>query len=470
MARRGYSLLFATGLFLSDILCVLFGYCLTFYLRFHYYTFLPFLPPPSEIPFFSAYAQALPIVIFVMILCFYGGGLYRESLSFRRIIRIGNIAKQIFYWLLILTALSSLYRNISFSRVFILLLFPLTFFPVVMGRWALIHSDLLIRKWQGKIRKIVIVGDGEILKKLSAAFRMNHFPGYFLEGYVSIRNALPQNELSSVPYLGKLDQIEAVLASTKPDEIIIATVNLDHARLTQIISMCDREMIQFYVVPDIFSFLTSKVELTSVGGINLLGIQKFPLDNGLHRLAKRLLDMTGSLFALSLLSWLFILLAFLIKMTSKGPIFYKQVRCREDGREFLMYKFRTMRIDAEKQTGPVWASKEDDRCTRIGSFLRAFNLDELPQIINVLKGEMSLVGPRPERPHFISKFKFDIPRYMSRHSIKPGMTGWAQVNGLRGNTSLEERVKFDIYYIENWSLWLDIKILFLTFFSYKNAY
>ncbi len=470
MARRGYSLLFATGLFLSDIFCVILGYGLTFYMRFHYYRFLPFLPQPSEIPLFSVYAQALPIVVFVLVLCFYGGGLYRESLSFRRIIRIGNIAKQIFYWLLILTALSSLYRNISFSRVFILLLFPMTLFFVVMGRWALIHFELQVRKWQGKIRRIVIVGDGDILKKLSSAFKRDHFPGYFLQGYISIRNPLPLNELSSVPCLGKVDQIEGILASSKPDEIIIATANLDHSRLTQIISMCDRKMIQFYVAPDIFSFLTSKVEMTSVGGINLLGIQKFPLDNGLHRLAKRLLDITGSLFALTLLSWIFILLALLIKITSKGPIFYKQIRCREDGREFLMYKFRTMRIDAEKHTGPVWASKEDARCTRIGSFLRSLNLDELPQIFNVLKGEMSLVGPRPERPHFISKFKFDIPRYMSRHSIKPGMTGWAQVNGLRGNTSLEERVKYDIYYIENWSLWLDIKILFLTFFSFKNAY
>lgn len=470
MARRGYSLLFATGLFLSDIFCVILGYSLTFYVRFHYYKVFPFLPQPTEIPSFSAYAQALPIVVFVMILCFYGGGLYRESLSFRRIIRIGNIAKQIFYGLLILTALSSLYRDISFSRVFILLLFPLTFFAAVIGRWTLIHSDLLIRRWQGKIRKIVIVGDGEILKKISLAFSMNHFPGYALQGYVSIGNPLTEKEVLSIPCLGNVDQIEAVLTSSKPDEIIICTAYLDHSRLIQILTLCDREMIQFYVAPDIFSFLTSKVELTSVGGINLLGIQKFPLDNGLHRLAKRLLDITGSVFALSLLSWLFIFLAFLIKLTSKGPIFYKQLRCREDGREFLMYKFRTMRMDAEKQTGPVWASKEDDRCTRIGSFLRSFNLDELPQIINVLKGEMSLVGPRPERPHFISKFKFDIPRYMSRHSIKPGMTGWAQVNGLRGNTSLEERVKFDIYYIENWSLWLDIKIIFLTFFSYKNAY
>ena len=470
MARRGYSLLFATGLFFSDFFCVLLGYGLTFYVRFHYYQFLPFLPQPTEIPSFSVYAEALPVVVFVMLLCFYGGGLYRESLSFRRIIRIGNIAKQIFYWLLILTALSSLYRDISFSRVFIVLLFPLTFFPVVIGRWGLIHSDILIRKWQGKIRKIVIVGDGEPLRKLCAAFSMNHFPGYVLQGYISIRNPLPQKESFSVTCLGKVDQIESILASCKPDEIIISTVNLDHSRLTQILTLCDREMLQFYVAPDIFSFLTSKVELTSVGGVNLLGIQKFPLDNGLHRLTKRLLDIMGSLFALGLLSWLFILLAILIKLSSKGPVFYKQVRCREDGREFLMYKFRTMRTDAEKQTGPVWASKQDDRCTRIGSILRSFNLDELPQIINVFKGEMSLVGPRPERPHFISKFKFDIPRYMARHSIKPGMTGWAQVNGLRGNTSLEERIKFDIYYIENWSLWLDIKIIFLTFFSYKNAY
>jgi len=229
-------------------------------------------------------------------------------------------------------------------------------------------------------------------------------------------------------------------------------------------------MIQFYIVPDIFNFLTSKVELTSVGGINLIGLQKFPLDNGLNRLLKRLLDLIGSLLALCLLSWLFALLAIIVKCSSRGPVFYRQLRCHEDGKEFMMYKFRTMVEGAENMSGPVWAEQRDNRCTRVGALMRSMNLDELPQVFNVLKGDMSLVGPRPERPHFISQFKVDIPRYMSRHSIKPGITGWAQVNGWRGNTSLEERVKYDLYYIENWSIWLDLKIIFMTFFSFKNAY
>lgn len=212
------------------------------------------------------------------------------------------------------------------------------------------------------------------------------------------------------------------------------------------------------------------MELTSVGGINLIGIQKFPLDNGLNRLIKRLMDISGSISGLIALSWLFLLLSIIIKMTSKGAIIYKQTRCHEDSKDFTMYKFRTMFINAENTSGPVFAEEKDNRCTKIGAFMRANNLDELPQLYNVLKGNMSLVGPRPERPHFISKFKNDIPRYMARHTIKPGITGWAQVNGWRGNTSLEERIKFDIYYIENWSPWLDLKIIFLTFFSYKNAY
>jgi exopolysaccharide biosynthesis polyprenyl glycosylphosphotransferase len=170
------------------------------------------------------------------------------------------------------------------------------------------------------------------------------------------------------------------------------------------------------------------------------------------------------------LSPLFLILMIAIKISSKGPVFFCQSRCREDGKDFLMFKFRTMRQDAEKQSGPVFAQEKDLRCTSLGLWMRAKNLDELPQLWNVFQGDMSLVGPRPERPHFITQFKSDIPRYMSRHRIKPGITGWAQVNGWRGNTSLEERLKYDVYYIENWSLWLDLKILFLTFFSYKNAY
>ena len=166
----------------------------------------------------------------------------------------------------------------------------------------------------------------------------------------------------------------------------------------------------------------------------------------------------------------FLLAAIGIILTDRGPIFFSQERVGQDGKYFKILKFRTMRVEAEKETGPVWAKKDDDRCTRVGRFLRRFNIDELPQFWNVLKGDMSLVGPRPERPHFVDQFRSEVPRYMARHKVKSGITGWAQVNGLRGNTSLQERIKYDLYYMENWSVLFDLEILFMTLFAFRNAY
>jgi exopolysaccharide biosynthesis polyprenyl glycosylphosphotransferase len=474
MARRGYSLLFATGLFLSDILAVSGGYVLAFALRFHFHRAIVFMPPPLSMPELARYAKVLPFVWLVTVLCYWAGGLYRESLSFRKIVRAGSILKLTFYAVLILSAFSAFYREVSFSRIFGVLLLPCFSVFVFTGRWLLITVEELIRRMQGKTHSLIFIGSNKRVKRLADAFCSGDFPDMRVLGFVSIREENPDpsspNESLPIRFLGSLEELERILDTERPDEVIVSTFNLDHARLTDIVTSCDRRMIQFYIVPDVFNFLTSRVELTSVGGINLIGIQKFPLDNGLNRLLKRLLDLGGSLTGLVALSWLFAALAVLIKATSRGPVFYRQVRCHEDGREFTMLKFRTMVEDAEQGTGPVWASEKDRRCTRIGAVMRRFNLDELPQLINVFRGDMSLVGPRPERPHFISRFKTDIPRYMARHSIKPGITGWAQVNGWRGNTSLEERIKYDLYYIENWSVWLDIKILFLTLFSFKNAY
>ncbi|MBI4388405.1 MAG: exopolysaccharide biosynthesis polyprenyl glycosylphosphotransferase, partial [Candidatus Omnitrophica bacterium] len=201
-----------------------------------------------------------------------------------------------------------------------------------------------------------------------------------------------------------------------------------------------------------------------------IGLKKSPLDKMGNRILKRLFDILSSVTCVIFLSPIFLIISTIVKLIDWGPIFYRQERIGMDGRSFLIWKFRTMKVDAEKLTGPIWAAKDDLRTTKIGKFLRKFNLDELPQLVNVLRGEMSLVGPRPERPHFVGQFRTDVPRYMARHKIKSGITGWAQVNGFRGNTSIQERTKYDLYYYENWSLALDLKIIFLTLFAFKNAY
>lgn len=465
MARRGYSILFATGLFLADIIAVSLGFISAYFIRFYGYDLFFFLPPPVDIPPLFVYSKTLPLTWLITVLSFWGGGLYRESLSFRKIVRIGSIIKQVFFSVILLIVFSAFYREISFSRLFIIMLFPFFAFFVICTRMALINLEYFIRKSQKKIREIVLIGDGLTTANLMTALNTNLYPGVSARGFISFKD---NND--DPLCLGSVENFHNILKKHQPDEVIISGFQATHKSLTEIMTYCDQEMIQFYIIPDILNFLTSKVELTNVGGINIIGIQMFPLDNGLNRLLKRFFDVTASLTAILLLSPLFLILPVLIKLSTPGPIFYRQTRCNEDGKKFSMLKFRTMREDAEKETGPVWAKEEDNRKTKLGSFLRALNIDELPQLINVITGDMSLVGPRPERPHFISQFKTEIPRYMSRHAVKPGITGWAQVNGWRGNTSLDERIKCDIYYIENWSFWLDLKIIFMTIFAYKNAY
>jgi exopolysaccharide biosynthesis polyprenyl glycosylphosphotransferase len=229
-------------------------------------------------------------------------------------------------------------------------------------------------------------------------------------------------------------------------------------------------MVNFSMVPDLFNVLTGQVEVRQVGEVPLIGLRRWPLDRFWNRLLKRLEDVVGAVVGLLLSAPAMLVAAIMIKRESAGPIFYRQTRCGEGGRAFTIYKLRTMRADAEAGDGPGWTVENDPRRTRVGGLLRKWNIDELPQFWNVLKGEMSLVGPRPERPHYVEQFREEIGRYMWRHASKPGMTGWAQVNGLRGNTSIPERVKYDLYYLENWSLAFDFKILMQTFFHNRNAY
>jgi exopolysaccharide biosynthesis polyprenyl glycosylphosphotransferase len=226
----------------------------------------------------------------------------------------------------------------------------------------------------------------------------------------------------------------------------------------------------FNMVPDMYRIMTGGMNMQVVDDIPLLGVSRWPLDYFWNRVLKRFEDVVGSALGLVFTAPVMLAAALLVKRSSPGPILYRQERCGEHGRTFTLYKLRTMRADAEAATGPVWTTENDPRRTPVGAVLRRWNLDELPQLWNVLRGDMSLVGPRPERPHFVEKFREDINRYMWRHVSKPGMTGWAQVNGLRGNTSIEERIKYDLYYLENWSLSFDFKILLRTLAANRNAY
>jgi exopolysaccharide biosynthesis polyprenyl glycosylphosphotransferase len=264
-------------------------------------------------------------------------------------------------------------------------------------------------------------------------------------------------------------EIRGLLQTLSVDIVLVADLALPVSQLESLAALCEKELVQFKVMPSYFSILVSGLYLDTISGIPILGVSRLPLDRTFNRLTKRLLDIVGSLIGLLLSTPLVAIFGALIYLESPGPVLYRQRRLGRNGKTFDMLKLRSMRLDAEQNGKIGWSTKDDPRRLRIGAFMRKWNIDEVPQFWNVLKGEMSLVGPRPERPELIGGFKHQIPHYNARHTVKPGITGWAQVNGLRGDTDLNERIIHDLYYVEHWNLLFDFQTIFLTFFKHTNA-
>jgi Undecaprenyl-phosphate glucose phosphotransferase len=306
--------------------------------------------------------------------------------------------------------------------------------------------------------------------------RLDKFPelGVRVSGVIVHESTYSQgvSKIARKPVIGAYSEIRSLVHRLQPDQVLIALPRTQYADLDRILESLKDETVDLQLVPDLHEYVTLGCEVEDFDGLPIVNLNDTPL-NGWGAIAKRLTDILVASVALVALLPVFLLIAVLVKLTSKGPILYRQERMGLDGRTFHMLKFRSMRVDAEVHTGAVWAQQGDHRRTRMGSFLRATSLDELPQFWNVLRGDMSLVGPRPERPVFVQQFRKEIPHYMLRHKVKAGITGWAQINGWRGNTSLQRRIECDLYYIRNWSYVLDWKILFLTLwkgFINKNAY
>ncbi|MBI1883351.1 MAG: undecaprenyl-phosphate glucose phosphotransferase [Chlamydiae bacterium] len=449
--------------FLTDALVLYLTFCLAFWVRFH----SGLLQVTRGIPAFLSYQANFPVAILVMLWIFKARGLYvRRKLGSG--IRPFQMIKSVTFGMFVLMSLTFVYRDVSYSRLLVVVAWLLCVVSVLLGRKCLGELQKFLYKRFGIKKRVLVIGvndlSGKIVRGLEKARDFYEIIGVLAESAkVSFLD-------SKIPLLGTLDVLSEVLAKERIDEVVLAVPELEQKKVVEVILACEREMIYFRMIPNVFEILTSQVEIENFYGVTLLGLKPFPLEKATNRFLKKSMDVLGAGLGFVLISPFFLFLAILVKRSSRGPVFYKQERVGEDGRTFTMIKFRTMHENAEEKTGPVWTSREDPRRTKIGKFLRKYNLDELPQLWNVLKGEMSLVGPRPERPHFVNEFKDRVPRYMSRHKIKSGMTGWAQVNGLRGNTSISERIKYDLYYLENWSILLDLKIIFRTLFARENAY
>lgn len=403
--------------------------------------------------------------------------LYRRPQTGRFGDKIPRILRAVLTDAIIGLILVTLLRNRlfdDFSSGVILLYIPCAFVLTGLQRHLLFYLEIRQCRSRQSSRKMLVIGTDSIAAHIVSTYSADPRLRIQTAGLFRVSPTAPiEPALQSLPLLGDVSAIEPYLAA-HPEDIHLLVVadsaDISRDRLAALVRLCERYLIRFAIVPDLFRVMTSTVDVETVGEVPLLGLGRWPLENAWNRALKRLIDIVGGALGLLLSSPLILFFALLHRHESPGPCFYKQVRCGYRGHPFNIYKLRTMRTDAELESGPVFTRPDDPRRTRVGSWMREHNVDELPQFWNVLRGDMSLVGPRPERPVFVERFSEEINHYMWRHSGRPGITGWAQVNGYRGDTSIEGRLRCDLYYLENWSLALDLKILFRTLFARTNAY
>ena len=372
--------------------------------------------------------------------------------------------------LLVILAVVKNYYQASAGTV--ILFFPCFFILAALQKAILFAVEIKAAKKATATNSVIIIGTDSTAARLVHCFEQDPRLRIKVAGVLT---ALPGEaidpKISNEKVLGTADDFISICGKvTNLVQVIVSSHSIDRKALYEIALECEKRMIRFNLVPDMFSIMTSAIEMDTVDDIPLLGIRRIPLDNFWNRVTKRIEDIIGAIFGLIISAPIILVCAILIKKESSGTVFYMQERCGYGRKTFKIYKLRSMKTNAESNTGAVFAEENDPRCTKIGKWMRSHNVDEFPQFWNVLCGDMSLVGPRPERPIFVEQFSSQINHYMRRHASKPGITGWAQIHGLRGNTSIEDRLGFDIWYLENWSLALDIKILLRTCFAMRNAY
>jgi exopolysaccharide biosynthesis polyprenyl glycosylphosphotransferase len=463
LSRKKSNSLVGTLLVLGDAITVYLGLVMAYWVRFQ-------LPHPLGKPELSEYMKYFVLMTVIILFVYRHFGLYNRQWSLVSSSEVARITKATAGGVVAVMVPAFMFKNVfQYSTFHAVISFFIIALLLLLYRKLFGRFEIWFFCTRGLNKRLVVVGSDE--KAAHLIENINNAPQlcYEVVGVLAAGGEKIE-EVAGVKVIGEIDKLEQLLKKKEVDEVILTVPGLEHSVKQQMILHCERELINFRMVPDVYEVLTSNVEVVNIDGVPLLGIKGIPFDSPFNRIVKRAMDLVVSFIGLICCAPFLLLLSIIIKLNSKGPVFYKQIRAGEDGMEFNIYKIRTMRSDAESGSGPQMTAKNDQRVTGIGRLMRKYDIDEVPQLYNVLIGQMSLVGPRPERPHFVNQFKNDIKRYMSRHQVKTGMTGWAQVHGLRQNTSFEERTKYDLYYIENWSLWLDLKILLMTFFKKTRSY
>ena len=454
---RKHSQVYSTAIFFFNNFAVALAWLLAYLFKFKLELFSKAGTPPAE----NMYLYALLLVWLVF---YINSRILNHDKPISRnspTSEYFSILKLTSFSVLVLTAGTFFYRELSFSRIMAI------YFWIFANIFLFFSQRLvriLVRKMQDRgmnLRKVLIVGAGELGQRVVQ--KLNLYPeiGFSVIGYLSHDPEKVGSNLKGCNVLGLYEDLNRVIRENDESQLFIALPLNAHERLEKILTSLEEETVDIKLIPDLLSYVDLQSGIEELDGMPVINLTESPL-YGWNTFLKRASDIILSGLAILITFPLMILIAITVKLGSRGPLLYNQERMGLDRNVFMMYKFRSMKIGAENQTGPVWAKEDDDRRTPVGSFLRSTSLDELPQLFNVFMGQMSLVGPRPERPIFVEEFKKSIPFYMLRLKMKAGLTGWAQVNGWRGNTSLEKRIEFDLYYIRHWSLLFDIKIIFLT--------
>ena len=479
MVKRWNRLLVAFFV-LTDSMFGMIAFVLAYVLRFD----TGLIEAPKGYPPFTQYFNVLPLIGILVPLAFQVQGIYRLRRGRTRVddffaVFVGSILT------VVLGIVTTLYiqayyvpddlkdRGAFEVSQLVWVLFLVINVSLTYATRELVR-EALERRWRQGIglKRVLVAGAGELGRVVVDKLLEHHELGYKVIGFVDDKAGGDHIGYRGLPLLGTLAEAGDILQRDRIDQLYVALPLDEHMKMVGLVESANREIVEVKVVPDLVQVIALRARLEELDGIPIININDVPL-RGFNSVLKRVIDAGLSAAGLLVLAPVLGVLALLIRLSSPGPAFFRQERMGLDGHSFFVWKFRSMYDEAERDTGPIWAREDDPRCTPVGRFLRRSNLDEIPQLWNVFKGDMSLVGPRPERPFFVEQFKQRMPQYMLRHKVKAGLTGWAQVNGWRGNTSIEKRIESDLYYIENWSVTLDLKILWLTLvkgFFHKHAY
>ncbi len=463
----------------GDLLATLAAFLLAWYVRFE----LEVPELTKGVPEFGLYLALLPAVLVLWPIVFYFHGLYQGRRDRSRVDDALTIMLAVVVGAFVISAILAWYRptlptveggTVEFdyySRAFMAIFVGLEFLLVLAGRVAARSFLARLRLKGYNLQRILVVGAGNLGKEITYKLQAHRELGLEVVGFLDDDPGKAGRSFLEVPVLGTSKDVEQVIDSHGIDQVYVALPLEAHRKMMKVLQTVGKACVEVKLVPDVLQYATLKSSLEDLDGMPVINLSQVPLQ-GWSSLAKRAMDTAVAGLAMAVLLPFLPFLALLIWWEDRGPIFYRQERMGLDGKSFMIWKFRSMRVGAESATGPVWAVRGDSRRTRIGTFMRQWSIDELPQLWNVLKGDMSIVGPRPERPTFVHEFKHKIPDYMLRHRVKSGITGWAQVHGWRGNTSIRKRIQYAIYYIQNWSLALDFKIMWMTLRSgiWHNAY